>query len=192
MKGKSAKTGGFLVAKRAFLAGVLSLSLLGGCKTLYLPSTNTETIVNLKDSTILHIIDSVRITEASRYKDWAGLLDTLTLKTEDGSVLSRSFCDTTRNILAGELEVKPRQDKTRIIYKDRVVYKDSVRVEEKIKYVDRPVIEYKTPKWAWWSLIFSILTLIGLGLWLYFKLKTGGLFSKIGLTFKNIFKIFKK
>ena len=140
--------------------------LASGCGTCHhLPSANTETIVNLKDSTILHIIDSIRITEASRYKDWAGLLDTLTLKTEDGSVTSRSYCDTTRNILAGELEVKPRQEKTRIVYKTKLEVKDSIRVVEKPYPVEVEKIVYKTPKF--WK-VTGVLGIILTGLLLIF------------------------
>lgn len=151
----------------AIVGLVLGLSVASCGAAHHLPKE--ETVINYKDSTIFHILDSIRITEASRYKDWAGLLDTLTLKTEDGSVLSRSYCDTTRNILAGELEVKPRQEKTRIVYKDRIVKKDSLVFKEIPVEVEK--VKEVVPRWAWWSLAFNILGILLIGLFIYLKLK---------------------
>ena len=40
--------------------------LCGSCRTIYVP-VETDTSVSVKDSTAIHYIDSIRITEATRY-----------------------------------------------------------------------------------------------------------------------------
>ena len=128
---------------------------------------STDTQVHVKDSTAIHYIDSVRITEATRYKDLAWLGDTLKIDGQRSRMWA--VADTTRDALIGGLEEDKVEVKTRIIYKDKLVYKDSIRVEE--KPVPYPVVEYKTPKWCWYSLIFNIVGLLLTGFGIYLKIK---------------------
>jgi len=152
----------------ALIAGLMA----GGCGPTHQlpPSTNTETVINYVDSTILHIKDSVRITEATRYKDFAGLLDTLKIRGAHSQMAA--WADTTRNIIAGELKEDEIKERERVVYRDRIQYRDSIKVVEKTEYVDRPVVEYKTPKWAWWSLAISVLSILIFGIKVYLKFKT--------------------
>ena len=107
------------------LAAALSL---GGCKTLQYVPIQTVTQVEIKDSTVFHIKDSVRITERSRWKDYGGLLDTLKIRGNRSEM--RAWTDTTNNILNGSLEEDPQEEKTRIVYRDRWKTRDSLVFKE--------------------------------------------------------------
>lgn len=146
--------------------GLCGVLIATSCKTIYLPSSSsTET--HIKDSTVWNIKDSIRIIERSRYKDYGGLLDTLRVKGNRSS--SKSWVDTTRNVLNTELVEEPIEEKTRIVYKDRIQYRDSIQYVEKPVPVDR--VEYKTPTWSWYSLIFNIVGLLLIGFGIYLKIK---------------------
>ena len=107
------------------LAAALSL---GGCKTIQYVPIRTDTQVEVKDSTVFHIKDSVRITERSRWKDYGGLLDTLKIRGNRSEM--RAWTDTTNNILNGSLEEDPQEEKTRIVYRDRWKVRDSLVFKE--------------------------------------------------------------
>lgn len=118
--------------KISLAAFALAVGLLtGSCGAMKHTPTNTSTEVHVKDSTIFHIKDSIRVIERSRYKDYAGLLDTL--RVDGRRSHSKSWIDTTFNIINTELIEDPQEEKTRIVYKDRLVYKDS------LVYVEKPV-----------------------------------------------------
>lgn len=89
---------------------------------------NTTTQVEVKDSTVFHIKDSVRIIEKSRWKDYGGLLDTLRIRGNRSEM--RAWADTTRNIINGSLEEDPQEEKTRIVYRDRWKTRDSLVFKE--------------------------------------------------------------
>lgn len=149
------------------LAAVLSL---GGCKTIQYVPIRTDTQVEVKDSTVFHIKDSVRITERSRWKDYGGLLDTLRIRGNRSEM--RAWTDTTNNILNGSLEEDPIEEKTRIVYKDRWKVRDS------LVYVEKPVpvevIKEKKiyPKWM------VILSILGITLSCFFLFKVYLKFKK--------------
>lgn len=138
---------------------------MGSCGLLKHTPQKEETIITYKDSTIVHVKDSIRITEATRYKDWAGLLDTLQIDASHSHM--KAWTDTTRNILAGELSEDPIQEKTHIVYKDRLVLKDTTIYKEIPYEVEKPV-RY-IPRWCWWSLVLNILGIVFLGIKVYFK-----------------------
>ena len=113
-----------------FVALIVACGLaVGSCGQIkYVPvSTNTE--VNVKDSLVINIKDSVRITERSVYKDYAGLLDTLRIK-KNGVASMTAWADTTHNLINGTLETEPQEEKTRIVYKDRWKVRDSLVFKE--------------------------------------------------------------
>lgn len=95
--------------------------------------TKIETVK--KDSIVLQIRDSVHITEHSVFKEFTGLLDTLMIE-EEGKAKMEAWADTSRNILAGRLEVFPIKQHYQIVYKDQLVYRDSVKVQDKIVPVE--------------------------------------------------------
>lgn len=137
-----------------------TLLFFQGCKTQYVPITgSTSTTVNVKDSTVFNIKDSVRIIERSRYKDYGDLLKVIRIDGNRSHMTA--WVDTTKNILNGELVEDPVQEKTHIEYRDRIEYKDSVRVE--IKPEPYPVeIEKKVKYIPWYNQVLSAIGLISL------------------------------
>ena len=159
------------------LSAILCL-LLPSCKTQYIPiPAETSTTVTVKDSIRWNVIDSTRIIEKSRYKDYGSLLDTL--RTDGQRSHSKSWIDTTFNILNTELVEDPIIEKTRIEFRDRIEYRDSISyVEKPVPYeVDKPV-PYVPKFYRIFSIIGVILTAV-LGVLGYLKLRGSGLFSKI-------------
>lgn len=154
--------------KRLITALAIALTLTA-CKTIYVP-VGTDTSTNVKDSTVLHIVDSVRYTERSRYKDYGDLLKVLEIDGKRSHM--RSWIDTTKNVLNGELTEDPIEEKTRTVIKTQ--YRDSIQTVEKQVPYPVEVVKEKTPTWSWYSLIFNIvgLLLIGFGIYLKIKKKT--------------------
>ena len=127
--------------KKFFLIIALALGI-AGCRTPQYVPIETDTQVHVIDSVAIHYLDSIRIYEATRYRDFAWMGDTLKLK---GS-RSRAWAvaDTLKGAIVGEIEEDPVEEKTKIIYKDRVEYRDSIRnvevpvpveIEKKVKFV---------------------------------------------------------
>lgn len=143
--------------------------LLGGCVVYkYLPSENNTTVrdsvaINYKDSTIIH--------HKTVNRDYAGLLDTLSIKGERSAM--KAYADTSNFTIKGELVEEPI--KQRIVYKDRIQYRDS------IQYVKEPypveIIKEKKyiPKFFWGTFVFSLLVVLVYILKIYIKIKTGGI-----------------
>ena len=129
----------------------------------------SRTEVHIKDSTVVHVIDSTVVHEKSVYRDYAGLLDTLRITDQSGRGSMTAWADTTLNILAGELDIEPSKEKTRIEYRDKIVYRDSIKIEEKTKEV--PVKVPTTPKWCWRLLGFNLLMVLAAGVWIYLKIQ---------------------
>lgn len=146
--------------------------LIPSCKTVYLPSS-TSTTVNVKDSTVLNIKDSIRVIERSRYKDYAGLLDTLRVKGNRSS--SKSWVDTTRNVLNTELVEEPIEEKTKIIYRDRWKTRDSLVYVEKPVPVEVQVEKKVYPRFLVILSILGVLSTCVLGFIGYLKIKKKGI-----------------
>lgn len=111
-------------------ATLLLLAYAPACKTIYIP-VETGTTVHVKDSTVWNIKDSIRITEATHYRDMAWLGDSLKIEGQRSRMWA--VADTAKGALVGGLEEDKIEEKTRIIYKDRLVLKDS------LVYVEKPV-----------------------------------------------------
>ncbi len=153
-----------------FVALIVACGLaVGSCGVIKPVPVETNTEVHYVDSTILHIKDSVRITERSRWKDYVGLLDTLKIRGNRSEM--RAWTDTTNHILNGSLSEDPIEEKTRIVYKDKIVYRDSVRTEEKPVPVE--IIKEKKiyPKWMVILSILGIISTMVLAFQVYLKIK---------------------
>lgn len=111
-----------------FCALLGAVMIVVGCGQIKYVPVETTTQVEVKDSTVFHIKDSVRIIERSRWKDYGGLLDTLRIRGNRSEM--RAWADTTNNIINGSLEEDPQEEKTRIIYKDRWKTRDSLVFKE--------------------------------------------------------------
>ena len=133
-------------------AAVLFLIFLGGCGTLKKVPVESNTEVHVKDSTVIHLVDSIRITEATRYKDMGWLGDTL--KIEGSRSRMWAYADTTREAVLGGLEEDKVEQRYKIIYKDRLAYKDSLVYKEVPVEVEK--IKEVVPKWAKYLLFANI------------------------------------
>lgn len=123
------------------------------CATIK-PKPETNTQINIKDSTVVHTIDSVVIRPVERVVDIVAQYDTL--KMETSLAKANAYVDTTLHMLRGSIENK-NGTKEKYIYKDKIVYKDSIVVKEtKVPYeVVKEVT--KIPKLFWWLLGSTIL-----------------------------------
>ena len=134
----------------------------------YVP-LETDTQVHIKDSTVYNYIDSIRIHEKTRYRDFSWIGDTL--KLNGNRSRAWAVADTLKGCLIGEIEEDKVEEKTRIVYKDRWKVRDS------LVYVEKPVpVEIVKEKKVYplWMIILSCLgiasTLV-LGFEIYLKLK---------------------
>ena len=150
--------------KKIFLIIALALGI-AGCKTIQYVPIETGHTTEVKDSTAVHYIDSIRIHEATRYRDFAWMGDTLKL---NGS-RSRAWAvaDTLKECLIGEIE------------EDKIEEHHSSNVKEILKEVHDttkiqvpvPVeVEKKvTPKLYHWSLGLNLFLILTIGIGTYFK-----------------------
>ena len=144
---------------------ILALLLVTSCSLLSkIPREEVHIIV--RDSVSIHIKDSINWIPKEKIVDVVAQYDTLNLETSLAK--SQAYVDTTTHTLKGKIENKQgiqQQYKEKIIYREhrdtlwRTEYKDKI-VEKPVKYV---------PKWAYWTLAFSLIALIYLGLKIYFK-----------------------
>ena len=154
--------------KRAIAILITALAI-GGCAVIKPVPIETGTTVHVIDSVAIHYLDSIRIYEATRYRDFAWMNDTLKL---NGS-RSRAWavCDTLKGAITGELEEDPVEEKTRIVYKDKIVYKDSIRFEEKPVPVEIVKEKKIYPKWMIVLSILGVISTLVLGFIGYLKIK---------------------
>lgn len=151
--------------KKWLIILVTALAIFG-CKSQFVPIQDS-TQVNIVDSVAIHYLDSVRIVEQVKIRDYKPWLDTLRL--QGNRSRAWAVADTTKELLVGELQEDELVEKVRYEYRDRWHYKDSIRkVEVPVRI---KVTEYKTPKWSWWSLVINILGVIGLCFFIYLKVK---------------------
>lgn len=146
-----------------------AVMIVVGCGQLKHVPIESKTEVNIKDSTVFHIKDSIRYTEATRYKDLAWLGDSL--KIEGKRSRAWAYADTTKEVLIGGLEEDAVEEHNRVIYKDRYIYKDSIQVKE----VPVPVeIEKEIkiyPKWMIYISILGVISTMVLAFQVYLKIK---------------------
>lgn len=123
-----------------------------------------------KDTTIVHVIDSVAFKDSTVYhhiykehfKDYASYLDTLNLETTYSTF--KAWNDTTDHVIKGEAENKVDSLPVEIKWKTHTVYKDSI-VTKDVPYpveVEKPVAKiYNIALWiAIFSLLYFILKLV--------------------------------
>lgn len=161
--------------KKLLLAIGIILGLAWSCKTIYLPA-ETATTVNVIDSVAIHYLDSIRITEAVKFKDLAWLGDSL--KIEGLHSRMWAVADTAKGAIIGGLEEDKVEEKTKYIYKDRWKVRDS------LVYVEKPVpvekrVEVKYVPWYHKTLsavglisILIVLSLLGIKI---YKLRGKGI-----------------
>lgn len=142
---------------------------MAGCRTPQYVPIDTDTQVHVIDSVAIHYLDSIRIYEATRYRDMAWMGDTLRIEGQRSRMWA--VADTTKEAMIGGLEEDKVEEKTKIIYKDRVEYRDSIRNVE----VPVPVeVEKKVKVYPRWMVVLSLLGIVStlvLGFLGYLKIK---------------------
>ena len=126
------------------IAILIGLAIASCAPTHHLPSE--QTVVNYRDSTILHIVDSIRVTESVHYKDLAWLGDTARIKGVHSSAYA--YADTAKQAIIAGLDEEPQKERTKIIYRDRIQYRDSIqKVEVPVEVVKEKVVKVVPTFW---------------------------------------------
>ena len=126
-----------------------------------------------KDSTILKIVDSVRIIPVERYVDIVRSYDTLKLETSLAQ--AEAFVDTTTHTLKGKIENKKGVEKCVKIVEKYVEKCDTIFV--KVPVTVEVVKEKKVvPKWCWYLLEFVVLAALVYAVKIYLKFKKSKIF----------------
>ena len=138
------------------------LIFLVGCKPKQVIVEKEKLVYVTKDS-IVHR-DSTIYVPVEVYKDYA--LDTLVLRTSLAE--SKSWLDTSSAYIVGEIR-NLKALEVKYIEVDKWHTKDSLVYKE--KPVPYPVVEEKRyiPTFAWICIVWAAISIVLLGLWLYFK-----------------------
>jgi hypothetical protein len=143
------------------LAAIILIFLVG-CKPKQVIVEKEKLVYVTKDS-IVHR-DSTIYIPVEVYKDYA--LDTLVLRTSLAE--SKSWLDTSSAYIVGEIRnIKALEVK--YIEVDKWHTKDSLVYKDKEVPVPVEVIKTKTPKWAWITLIWTLICLVYVGFKIYLK-----------------------
>lgn len=158
---------------------MLLLLLVVGCGSVKTVPITTNTEVHYVDSVRYEIRDSVRITEATRYRDMAWLGDTLSIEGKRSSMWATA--DTAKGAIIGGLNEKEVEERTKVIYRDRWKTKDSLVYKEVPVEVEKPVEVIKIPLVMKILSVVGLLSLAGLIIWLVGKIKGFDILKKIRL-----------
>lgn len=128
--------------------------------------TKYETITNYVDS--LRIKDSIRVIPIERYVDIVAMPETLHLETSLAA--ATAYYDSTFNALRGEIHNKKEIEEHHTHIEHSTAKADTIRIYQEVpKIVEKEVV--KTPRWAWYSLLFNILLILFVGIKIYLKIK---------------------
>ena len=157
-------------SRTPLIAFALAVGLaMGSCGAIHNLPPQTSTTVEVKDSTIIHIIDSVRVVEKTVQKDLTWLGDTLKLKGNRSRAWA--YADTTKKAIIGGLEEDKIEEKTKTVFKERLVeVHDTLRIQEPVEVIKE--VEVKVV--PWYHKILSglgLIALIFLGIKLFLFLK---------------------
>ena len=121
-----------------------------------------------KDSTILKIVDSIRIIPVEKVIDIVHTYDTLKLETSLAS--STAFVDTTTHTLKGKIENKKGVEKCVKIVEKYVEKCDTIYVKVPVTVeVEKPV-KY-IPNFFWGTLVYAVLVSLLFAVKIYLKLR---------------------
>ena len=137
-------------------------------KIIYLPGEN-HTVVEYRDSVVVRT-DTVSVpVPVETVKEVADRLGVLQMETSVAE--AKAWLDPDAEILRGEMRNKNTALQKEVIYKDRYITRDSLVYVKEPYPVEVEKIVKVTPKWAWYSLIFSLLTLVAAGAYVFLKVK---------------------
>ena len=114
-------------------------------------------VVTVRDTTVLHLRDTLIKVPELRYKDFTGLLDTLSIKTPISEF--RAYCDTTAGVLRGDV-TQSGKIPVQIVERERIVYRDSIRDREVPVPVEVEKIVKVVPWWAKGLSALGVLSLL--------------------------------
>ena len=121
-----------------------------------------------KDSTILKIVDSVRIIPVERYVDIVHTYDTLKLETSLAQ--AKAFVDTNTHTLKGKIENKKGVEKCVKIVEKYVEKCDTIFVKVPVTVeVEKPVKHI--PKFFWVTFVYAALVTLLFAVKFYLKLR---------------------
>ena len=128
--------------------------------------------INIRDSIVVHQVDSVVYIPKEVIKDIVPVYDTLKMSTSMAE--AEAYVDTTTHTLKGSLNNK-QGTTTKIKYVDRIQYRDSIQIKE----VPIPVeVEKEVKIHPWYERILWIMSAIGL---IFMVLLTLKIYRKIVL-----------
>lgn len=139
---------------------------LSGCKT-HQTVIKEEIVTRYVDSTIWHTDTTYFEVPKEVYSDYTSLLDTLVLETN--YALSWSAIDTNNMLLVGEIRNKDFKIPIKYLWKERIIYQDSI-VGKEVPYPIE-VEKVRNSKFANACIVWSIVSLILIGLLIYLKIK---------------------
>ena len=129
-----------------------------------------KVVTTYRDSTIYNVKDSIIWTPKEYYRDYASMLDTLTISGDFSEF--RAWNDTSLHLVTGTARIEPKiEEKWHTVYQDRVVEKTDTVYVEKTKEVP---VEKKIPyrgKDYWFLLTYCISTILILIILLLKKLR---------------------
>ena len=149
---------------RYFSSAIILLAILTGCATIRPVPVETVIRYETRDSLILR--DSTVMIPIERIVDVVPAYDTL--KMETSMAEARAWVDTTTHTLKGELKNKAGTQ-YKYVDREKIVYKDSIVTKE--VPVEVEVVKTVHPKYEKWLWIYTILSLAGLALLAYFKIR---------------------
>lgn len=160
--------------KEKSLAGAILTMLLifGICFTSCKPKQTIikeEIVTRYVDSTIWHTDTTYFEVPKEVYADYTSLLDTLVLETN--YALSWSAIDTNNKLLVGEIRNKDFKIPIKYLWKERIVYQDSIVEKTKEVPVEVVVEKVRNSRFATACIVWSIVSLILIGLLIYLKIK---------------------
>lgn len=154
---------------KKLLITLLTALAIGGCGIIKPIPIETNTQVHIKDSTAVHWIDSIRIHEATRYRDFSWIGDTLQLKGNRSRAWA--VADTLKGCLIGEIEEDKTEEHSKIIYKDRIQYRDSIQVKKEYYPLEVPVEKKIYPLWMIVLSCLGVASTLVLGFSIYLRIK---------------------
>lgn len=155
--------------KSLVFAAIISL-VFAACspRIVYLPGEN-HTVVEYRDSVVVRT-DTLSVpVPTETVKEVADRLGVLEMETSVAE--AKAWLDPDTETLRGEMKNKKTDLKKEVVYKDRYITRDSLVYVKESYPVEVEKIKKVTPKWAWWSLIASIIMAFVIGGYAYLHLK---------------------
>lgn len=132
--------------------------LLASCGTTKRIVDAERVVTTYRDSTIYNVKDSIVWTPKEYYRDYASMLDTLTISGDFSEF--RAWNDTSLHIVTGTARIEPKiEEKWHIQYVDKIVERTDTLTKTETIEIPVEVIKYKRDKLFWWLLSYAGVTI---------------------------------